>query len=202
MEKVCLPLWSMPSLSLSPLACSIEVSVQVSSSISLYPCHKNLKLNIAFYHPQHKPDRPCPCVCASLLAAFIIHCGSDIESAHSSGRAAPFMMCPSSTHPLYQQWRGKKNAKLLLNKCWIQNSIFSATAYSDCLADDYLALPPKLQQMLTFGKGAMQHVLTDTITELIFKMGHCQDVNIILIITFEFGDAGLITFELWLSKGF
>lgn len=42
----------------------------------------------------------------------------------------------------------------------------------------------------------MQHVLTDTITELIFKMGHCQDVNIILIITFEFGDAGLITIEL------
>lgn len=95
---ICLSVW-LP-------ACSGEVRFSISSL-----CRKNLKLNIAFYHPQHKPDKPCPSLCASLLTAIITHCGSDIELAHSSGHAAPFMMCPHSTHPLYQQCEGGGGCK-------------------------------------------------------------------------------------------
>lgn len=135
----------MPSCLRHCLPAVVRLVIRYHLSPSL--CRKNLKLNITFYHPQHKPDKPCPCLCASLLTAIITHCGSDIELAHSSGHAAPFMMCPHSTHPLYQQCEGE-NAKLLLNKRWIQNSVLTVSAYSDRLADDYLSLLQKLLQIL------------------------------------------------------
>lgn len=98
--------WYMPSCLCRRLPAVARLVFRYHLSPSL--CLENLKLNITFYHPQHKPDKPCPCLCASLLTAIITHYGSDIELAHSSGHAAPFMMCPHSTHPLYQQCEGGK----------------------------------------------------------------------------------------------
>lgn len=107
-------------LSSPPASCSGEVSFQISSPPPPPLCRKNLELNITFYHPQSKPDKPRPCLCASLLAAIITLRGSDIKLAHSSGHAAPFVMCPHSTQPLYQQWGwggvgGKAPVEQMLN---------------------------------------------------------------------------------------
>jgi len=91
-------------LSLPATACSWRLVFRYH----LFLCHEDPEPNITFYHPQHKPDKLCPCPCASLLAAIITHCGSDIELAHRSGHAALFMMCPHSSHLLYQQCEGRK----------------------------------------------------------------------------------------------
>lgn len=87
---------------------TLRLVLRYHLSLSLSLCHMNLISTITFYHPQHKPDKICPCLSASLLAAIITHCGSDIELAHSSGHAAPLTMCPLSAHPLHQQCEGVK----------------------------------------------------------------------------------------------
>lgn len=153
---VCVCVWSMPSCRCHSLPAVLRLVFQIASLPPLSAA-KNLKLNITFYHQQHKPDKPplspASVPVSSLPSLLTVALTSSLT--HSSGHAAPFMMCPHSTHLLYQQCegrgraeRGVANAKLLLNKHWILIGALAASAYSDRPANDYLSLPQKLQQML------------------------------------------------------